>query len=86
VYSWDIRSDVDMPLEIFQVSSVTKAKSDVRTNQKMRFDIDIGGRFLSIGDQVRNFHTTPKTILLIATSIGGQHLYLQPRNTRWGRG
>ena len=62
VYSWDIRSDVDTPLEIFQVSSVAKAKSDVRTNQKMRFDIDIGGRFLSIGDHVRNFHTTPKTI------------------------
>jgi len=61
VYSWDIRLNVDMPLEMFQVSSVAKAKSDVRTNQKMRFDIDIGGRFLSIGDQVRDFHTTHKT-------------------------
>jgi len=60
VYSWDIRSDVDTPLEIFQVSSVAKSKSDVRTNQKMRFDIDIGGRFLSIGDQVRDFHTILK--------------------------
>ena len=60
VYSWDIRSDVNTPLEIFQVSSVAKAKSDVRTNQKMRFDIDIGGRFLSIGDQVRDFHMTHK--------------------------
>ena len=69
VYNWDIRSDVDTPLEIFQVSSVAKAESDVRTNQKMRFDIDIGGRFLSIGDQVCNFHTTHRTFL-IATSVG----------------
>jgi hypothetical protein len=52
VYSWDIRSDVDTPLEIFQVSSTSNAKSDVRTNQKMRFDIDTGGRLLSTGDQV----------------------------------
>jgi len=61
VYSWDIRLDVDTPLEIFQASGVAKAKSDVRTNQKMRFDIDIGGRFLSNGDQVRDFHTSHKT-------------------------
>ena len=60
VCSWDICSDVDTPLEIFQVSSVAQAKSDIRTNQKMRFDIDIGGQFLSIGDQVRSFHTTHK--------------------------
>jgi len=61
VYSWDIRSDVDAPLEIFQVSSVFNAKSDVRTNQKMRFDVDIGGRFLSVGDQVRDYGITRKT-------------------------
>jgi len=61
VYSWDIRSDVDAPLEIFQVSSVLNAKSDVRTNQKMRFDVDIGGRFLSVGDQVRDYRITRKT-------------------------
>jgi hypothetical protein len=58
------------------VSSVAKAKSDVRTNQKMRFDIDIGGRFLSIGDQVRDFHS--QSLVFIATSVGGQHLYLRP--------
>ncbi|KAF8962187.1 WD40-repeat-containing domain protein [Flammula alnicola] len=49
VYSWDIRSDVGTPLEIFRASP---PKS--RTNQKMRFDIDISGRLLSIGDQEGN--------------------------------
>ena len=57
----DFRSDVDMPLEIFQASRVARAKSDVRTNQKTWLDIDIRGWFLSIGDQVRDFHTTHKT-------------------------
>ena len=60
VYSWDIRSDVDTPLEIFQVSGISNAKSDVRTNQKIRFDIDTGGRLLSIGDQVDNYRIPMK--------------------------
>jgi hypothetical protein len=85
VYSWDIRSDVDTPLEIFQVSRVAKAESDVRTNQKMRFDIDIGGRYLSIGDQVHDYRKRPE-IFLIAIFIGWQYLHLRPRNSRRGRG
>ncbi|KAF8962199.1 WD40-repeat-containing domain protein [Flammula alnicola] len=51
VYSWDIRSDIGTPLEIFRASP-SNPKS--RTNQKMRFDIDISGRLLSIGDQEGN--------------------------------
>lgn len=49
VYSWDTRSNVDQPLEIFQ----TLNQQQPRTNQKMRFDLDVAGRLLSIGDKVR---------------------------------
>ncbi|KDR72798.1 hypothetical protein GALMADRAFT_734236 [Galerina marginata CBS 339.88] len=51
VYSWDIRSNVDVPLEVFQSSPVG---NDSKTNQKIRFDVDLAGRFLSIGDQRGN--------------------------------
>ena len=58
VYSWDIRSHVNVPLEIFTVPSIKshestgKSRYETITNQKMRFDIDPSGRLLSIGDRV----------------------------------
>ena len=55
VYSWDIRSHISAPLEIFIVPSLESHGSTGRSttrNQKMRFDLDPFGRFLSIGDQV----------------------------------
>jgi telomerase Cajal body protein 1 len=58
VYSWDIRSNIDAPLEIFTVPSVKLHESTRRpsyettTNQRLRFDIDPLGQLLSIGDQV----------------------------------
>ena len=54
VYSWDIRSHVNAPLEIFTVPSIKPHESTGQssTNQKMRFDIDPLGQLLSIGDQV----------------------------------
>ena len=58
VYSWDIRSHVDVPLEIFTVPSIIsheptgQSSYETITNQKMRFDIDPSGQLLSIGDRV----------------------------------
>lgn len=52
MYSWDVRSNVDVPVEIFRTSDPDDAKPAVRSNQKMYFDIDCAGRFLSTGDQV----------------------------------
>ncbi|KAF8797613.1 hypothetical protein BYT27DRAFT_7125292 [Phlegmacium glaucopus] len=60
VYSWDIRSHIDSPLEIFTVPSTKSHEStglasyETTRNQKMRFDIDPFGQLLSIGDQVGN--------------------------------
>lgn len=58
VYSWDIRSHVNAPLEIFKVPSIKSYEStgqssyETATNQKIRFDIDPSGQLLSIGDRV----------------------------------
>jgi len=49
IYSWDIRHWVDRPLEIFQLQG-----HEGRTNQKLRFDVDLGGRWLATGDQHGN--------------------------------
>ncbi len=48
IYSWDIRSNADLPVEIFQSPDSGIGK----TNQKLRFDVDFGGRTLAVGDQV----------------------------------
>ncbi|KAF4622533.1 hypothetical protein D9613_009184 [Agrocybe pediades] len=50
IYSWDVRSNVDEPLEIFKKSSTIG--SEPRSNQKIRFDVDITGRYLSVGDHM----------------------------------
>ncbi|KAF8907598.1 hypothetical protein CPB84DRAFT_1744519 [Gymnopilus junonius] len=57
VYSWDIRSNVASPLEIFQAPSRNTSTSN-RTNQKIKFDVDLSGHFLSIGDQVEQGHVS----------------------------
>jgi hypothetical protein len=48
IYSWDIRSNTDLPIEIFQ----SPGSGTGKTNQKLRFDVDLGGRMLGVGDQV----------------------------------
>ncbi|KAH9851206.1 WD40-repeat-containing domain protein [Lenzites betulinus] len=55
IYCWDIRADVSRPLEVF-TTAPTSTSGEERTrrpatNQRMRFDIDYGGRWLSVGDQ-----------------------------------
>jgi hypothetical protein len=46
IYSWDLRANVDTPICIYRGMN---AKAS--TNQKMRFDIDLSGRWMSAGDQ-----------------------------------
>lgn len=58
IYSWDIRSNVDLPVEIFR----TPQSGIGKTNQKLRFDVDFGGRVLGVGDQVCH-HLTGQSLL-----------------------
>ncbi|KAJ3516344.1 hypothetical protein NLJ89_g1193 [Agrocybe chaxingu] len=53
IYSWDVRSNVDTPLEILQTPAAS-TNANSRTNQKFRFDIDLAGRMLGVGDQLGN--------------------------------
>ncbi|KAJ7147573.1 WD40-repeat-containing domain protein [Mycena crocata] len=53
VYSWDLRADVTAPLKIYSSQHINDPPVG-NTNQKRRFDVDIGGRFLSVGDQEGN--------------------------------
>jgi telomerase Cajal body protein 1 len=46
VYSWDLRANVDTPICIYRGTN-----PEGRTNQKMRFDIDPSGRWMSTGNQ-----------------------------------
>jgi hypothetical protein len=59
IYSWDIRSNVDLPIEVFQAPESGIGK----TNQRLRFDVDLGGRMLGVGDQVCR-HVTKRTEIL----------------------
>ncbi|KAJ6531415.1 WD40-repeat-containing domain protein [Mycena vulgaris] len=54
VYSWDLRADVSSPLKIYSTTSRVNEPPVGDTNQKRRFDVDIAGRFLSVGDQEGN--------------------------------
>ncbi|KAE9407841.1 WD40 repeat-like protein [Gymnopus androsaceus JB14] len=64
IFSWDIRYNVDQPVKIFSPvlspptlsTSIPEDESRFKesTNQKHRFDIDVSGRYLSVGRQDRN--------------------------------
>ncbi|OCH84361.1 hypothetical protein OBBRIDRAFT_764402 [Obba rivulosa] len=64
IYTWDVRGDVSVPVQIFTkgVRSASGPDSSQQTrcadltNQKLRFDIDIGGRWLGWGDQHGDVH------------------------------
>lgn len=53
IYSWDLRGDVSNPIQRFSRSSELAARSFIQTNQRLRFDVDIGGSWLGIGSQVQ---------------------------------
>ena len=66
IYVWDLRGDVSNPMQRFkrfnhpeQPGEVTQAESNSKTqrnveetNQRLRFDIDAGGNWMAIGNQV----------------------------------
>jgi len=47
VYSWDLRGDTSIPLQVFQTSDLSLGEI---SNQKLMFDIDYAGRWLGVGD------------------------------------
>ncbi|KAI0799743.1 WD40-repeat-containing domain protein [Irpex lacteus] len=54
IYTWDLRGDVSSPIQRFQRAArddLLKRKEVVETNQRLRFDVDIGGNWLSVGNQ-----------------------------------
>ncbi|KAH9834603.1 uncharacterized protein C8Q71DRAFT_838093 [Rhodofomes roseus] len=60
IYAWDLRGDVSTPVCIFDKealeSSATteQTRRPALTNQKIKFDIDISGKVLGVGDQHGN--------------------------------
>ncbi|KAG1842090.1 WD40-repeat-containing domain protein [Suillus tomentosus] len=48
IYAWDLRSDTSVPVKVFKTAPGPRK---TRTNQKIEFDIDYAGRWLSVGDQ-----------------------------------
>jgi telomerase Cajal body protein 1 len=46
ILEWDLRGDINAPTRTFQ-------RQSAGTNQRMRFDINIGGQYLATGDEVR---------------------------------
>lgn len=52
IYAWDLRSGLrnDAPYRVYGVSPPS---SDHRTNQRIRFDVDAGGKLLATGSRVR---------------------------------
>ncbi|KAI0717784.1 hypothetical protein C8Q72DRAFT_158112 [Fomitopsis betulina] len=59
IYAWDLRGDVSSPVYAFgeeASASAMRAATGVntRTNQKLKFDVDIAGDVLGVGDQHGN--------------------------------
>ncbi|KAJ7058894.1 WD40-repeat-containing domain protein [Mycena amicta] len=55
IYSWDLRGDAAIPLRVYASSIPPDHETrDRLTNQKRRFDVDTGGRYLGVGDQEGN--------------------------------
>jgi telomerase Cajal body protein 1 len=48
IYSWDLRGNTVTPLQTFRRDNGSR----LETNQKMKFDIDLGGNLMGAGDQV----------------------------------
>lgn len=48
IYSWDLRGNTVTPLQTFRCDDGSR----LETNQKMYFDIDLGGKLMGVGDQV----------------------------------
>jgi hypothetical protein len=53
VYAWDLRGDVGVPVKVLRRATQAGEQRAKLTNQRMRFDVDLGGKWLSLGDMVR---------------------------------
>ncbi|KAF8147684.1 WD40-repeat-containing domain protein [Crassisporium funariophilum] len=89
IYSWDIRSNVEMPLEILRIPA--EKGINTNTNQKRRFDIDLSGRLLGYGDgngniSVFNLEVPEETISDDGgdTNIRGPTLHFQAHDDAIG--
>ncbi|KAI8996250.1 WD40-repeat-containing domain protein [Trametes punicea] len=53
IYCWDLRADVSRAVEVLNREGlpISGNERQAATNQRLRFDIDYGGRWLSTGDQ-----------------------------------
>ncbi|KAF7303533.1 hypothetical protein MIND_00582500 [Mycena indigotica] len=52
VYAWDIRANGAVPCDIYSKTASSNVVKEKRTtNQRRWFDIDIGGRYLGVGDE-----------------------------------
>lgn len=54
IYSWDLRANLESPAEVYCQNSTAALDASERkvNNQKMRFDVDVLGRYLGVGDPV----------------------------------
>jgi len=48
IHSWDLRSSTVIPLETFRYGNGSRLEK----NQRMTFDIGLGGKLMGVGDQV----------------------------------
>ncbi|EIW56334.1 uncharacterized protein TRAVEDRAFT_170197 [Trametes versicolor FP-101664 SS1] len=53
IFCWDLRADVGRPLAKYTTAPrpISGKERRAATNQRLRFDIDYGGRWLSVGDE-----------------------------------
>ncbi|KAI0308581.1 hypothetical protein OF83DRAFT_1180633 [Amylostereum chailletii] len=52
IYAWDLRGDTSVPVHLLQ----RRDGGRMETNQKIKFDVDIGGKWLGVGDESGNVH------------------------------
>ena len=67
IYAWDLRGDTSTPVLVLQ-----HGKSE--SNQKIKFDVDIGGKWMGVGDEVRAVFQI-QTSRLTPIKAGKIHLF-----------
>lgn len=55
IYCWDLRGDTSKALFVLNRNARSYKPTSEETNQKTRFDIDLSGCYLAVGDQVSVF-------------------------------
>ncbi|KAF7979744.1 hypothetical protein HWV62_41122 [Athelia sp. TMB] len=51
IYAWDVRQAAGEPVYKYRFANSDSESGTKMTNQRLRFDVDIGGRWLSVGNQ-----------------------------------